>query len=193
MSRSRASGFTLLELAITLAVLAILVAMAAPSIAGVIRANRVTAAANELLATFQGGRMQAMSRNARVVLCRSVNGATCAGAPGNWDRWVSFIDANNNDVTDAGEALLSTGSAPNGVVISASPAIEGANGMLIIRPDGMARMPDRTLLVAAFSTCMPFTNPVENMRIVRITAGSQAVVSRQDGGGACPAPADRGQ
>lgn len=190
MNRHRQSGFTLLELATTLVVLGVLLALAAPSIAGVIRTNRLTSAANELLAAFQGGRVHAMSRNSRVVLCRSIDGATCAGADGDWTRWVSFIDANNNNVTDAGEILLGTGNAPRDVVISSSPAIAGAGGMLIIRPDGLARTPTRTLLVAAFSACMPETNPPENMRIVRITAGSQAVVTRQNGSGACPTPAD---
>lgn len=190
MSRNRHSGFTLLELAITMAVLGVLVALASPSIAGVIRANRITAGANELLATFQSGRIQAMTRNARVVLCRSVDGATCAGANGYWDRWITFVDTNNNNVTDAGEVLLGVGNAPKDVQISSSPAIAGAGGMLVIRPDGFARTPDRTLLAAAFSTCIPSTNPVENMRIVRITAGSQSVISRQNGGGACAAPAD---
>lgn len=63
-----ARGFTLVEMAITVAVLAILVSVALPSFQGLIMAQRVRAAASELHASLILARSEAIKRNASVTL-----------------------------------------------------------------------------------------------------------------------------
>lgn len=81
-----ASGFTLLELMITLVVLAILVSIAMPSFTAMIARNQITAAGNELIAAMQFARHEAVRRNTTVQLCASSDGQACSGAA--WRTWV---------------------------------------------------------------------------------------------------------
>lgn len=82
----REGGFTLLELVITVAVLAITLSIAIPSFQGITNRNRLTAVANELSAALQLTRMEAIRRNARVTFCPSTDGAACGG-----DNWMRSI------------------------------------------------------------------------------------------------------
>lgn len=79
-----ARGFTLLELMITVALLGILAALAAPSFNSLIQSSRLTASANELVAALQMARMEAIRTNSRVEVCPSTNGSSCAGS--DWRR-----------------------------------------------------------------------------------------------------------
>ena len=67
-------GMTMVELIITLAVLAILVALAAPSFTRFVNSNRVTTATNDLIASLNLARTEAIKRNG-AVLMRSKNGS----------------------------------------------------------------------------------------------------------------------
>ena len=63
MTRSTSRGFTLVELMITIAVLAIGSALAYPSFSGVMRSNRVATSTNGLLAAFNLARSEAIRTN----------------------------------------------------------------------------------------------------------------------------------
>lgn len=187
-----ARGFTLLELMITIAVAAILVGLAVPSFQYVINVGRVTAPANELLAGVQVARMEAIRRGTRTVVCRSDNAEAatpaCSAAGGAWPGWVAFVDANNNNALDAGEAVLRTGVIGVPAVLNASANV--ANQRLVFRPDGLARTPAGALLVARLAVCVPYTSPAENVRDVTITSGSRIAVVSRNAGGVCATPAN---
>lgn len=75
----RQAGVTLLELLVTVTVLAVLAAVALPAFTGTIRRNNVANAANAISADLQFARGQAASEHRFVSLCRSTDGgATCA-------------------------------------------------------------------------------------------------------------------
>lgn len=103
--RARMSGFTLVELMVTIAVLAIVLAIGIPSFAGLTNRNRLAAAANELVATLQTAKMEAIRRNARVVICPTANGTSCSGVD-NWARVMIFVDTNADGSKGTTETII---------------------------------------------------------------------------------------
>lgn len=103
-----ATGFTLVELMVTLTVVGILAALAVPNMRLFIQNNRLTAASNDLLRSFQLARTEAIKRQQNVVVCASVN--TTAANPtcsfGAFTGWIVFQDTNSNWQADVGEAVL---------------------------------------------------------------------------------------
>lgn len=74
----------------TIAVLAILLTLAAPSFQRLIATNRMASSANELLGSLQLGRNEALKRRLPVSLCPSSDGAACGG---DWaDGWLVTVD-----------------------------------------------------------------------------------------------------
>lgn len=189
---TQARGFTLLELMIVVAVVAIILVIAVPNFQGVINAGRVSAPANELLGAVQSARIEAVRSGRRAVICRSDNpdaaAPTCTAAGAQWAGWVSFIDADGDGVLDAGERLLRVGAVEAPAQLLVSSNISGANNRIVVRPDGMARTGAGALLGARMRVCMPVNLPAENARDVVITAGSRMAVDRASLAGACPAP-----
>lgn len=74
------SGFTLIELMVTVAVLGILSAIALPSFSGLLASSRVNSAATDLWAAMQFARSEAVKRNETVTVCPSTNETGCAAA-----------------------------------------------------------------------------------------------------------------
>ena len=104
MSKRRITGFTLLELMVTIAIAAILLAIALPSFQGTIRSNRVATAANELLASLSLARSEAISNTRGAGVCTSTVGAACDG---DWNSgWLVWADTNGDGALDAGETIV---------------------------------------------------------------------------------------
>ena len=85
--RRKAGGFTLIELVITLAVMAILVSWGFPSLQESIKNNRMAAQNNEMLAILKYARSEAIRRNTDVTV------AITAASGG----WSAFVDDPAND------------------------------------------------------------------------------------------------
>lgn len=187
--RSRAVGYTLVELLVVITIIGIVSAIAFPSFREMINANRLTGAANELVASLQIARAEAIRRNARVVICPSINGTACGGA--DWARHISFVDADRNAAADDAIVLRDTTvDAPTLVV--GSPAVTAAN-RIVFRSDGRARSnvtADAAILAGKISVCLATTRPAANIRDVQIGSGSRISVVARNGAGACAAPTD---
>lgn len=90
------AAFTIIELMVTLAVLAIVLGIAVPSFTTQIQNNRVKALTEDLVTSINFARMEALKRGKRVSVCASVNGTACGGG---WaDGWITFIDSAASDV-----------------------------------------------------------------------------------------------
>ena len=102
------SGFTLIELMITLFIVGILLAVGVPSLKTFMQGNQLVAATNELISALHLARSEAIKINARVSICESSDGKTCANS-GSWkEGWIVFVDA-NGDLANTGAACT----APN--------------------------------------------------------------------------------
>lgn len=183
---ARARGFTLIELMVTIAVLAIVTAIAYPSFTSLMNSSRLTGAANDLVGDLQTARSEAIRRNARVTVCASADNTTCAGAAGDWQSWIVWID---NPAPTADE-VLRVGHAKAPLQVLTSPAVTGNAGSIVFRADGMARAANGSLLTASIAPCMVTTSPAENMRVVRIASGSRVSTTKATGAGVCAAPAN---
>jgi len=110
-------GFTLIELLVTIAVAAILVRLAAPSFASIIRSSNMKSTVNTFLSDLRFARSEAIRRGSVIVMCRSdspeATTPTCATAstPGWETGWIIFQDLNNSSDYTAGEPLLRVQSA----------------------------------------------------------------------------------
>ena len=86
-------GLTLLELMVTVAIVAILGTLAAPSFQHMIQANRTRTVALELMDTLNLARSEAVRRGQPVSLCPSRNGSSCATSDAGWDSgWIAFVN-----------------------------------------------------------------------------------------------------
>jgi type IV fimbrial biogenesis protein FimT len=181
-ARVRNRGFTLVELAITLTVLGVLMAVAIPSFRMVQNSNRLSAAANDLVASLQAARMEAIRRNGRVVVCGSADGATCSGV-GTSGGWIVFADADADASVDAGEEIILANAVPAPLTVKANSAV--TEGIVMFRSDGMARSKGGQLLTGQIRVCMADTIPTDNVRNVEIGAGGRVRVGRASTAGVC--------
>ncbi|WP_244857245.1 pilus assembly FimT family protein [Aromatoleum bremense] len=88
-----AEGFTLIEMMITLAVAAILLGLSVPSFKSLLENNRAASTANDLLASLQYARSEAVKRAKPAFLCPSTNGETCIDGDTDWHvGWIVVAD-----------------------------------------------------------------------------------------------------
>jgi type IV fimbrial biogenesis protein FimT len=94
------SGFTLLELLITVALISILAAFAIPSMRTFSQNDRLTTNINTMIGHLAYARSEAVKRHAQVSICISNDTVGCTG--GNWeDGWIVYVDADANGTFDA--------------------------------------------------------------------------------------------
>jgi type IV fimbrial biogenesis protein FimT len=107
MALSRAYGFTLIEMMVTVSVLAILVSLAAPSFREILVRNRAGAISNEFASSISKARVEAVNRNVCVSICRStLVPSTTTSQPRcdsgtNWTSgWIAFVNTACDDTID---------------------------------------------------------------------------------------------
>ncbi len=106
MLAARCTGFSMIELLVALGIVAILLGLAVPSMINFVVSRRVLSLSQAFLASVNFARSEAVKRNDRVVLCKSVTGLSCVTS-GGWDGgWILFHDPNNNAQLDTGEVVL---------------------------------------------------------------------------------------
>lgn len=151
----RCQGFTLIELMMTIVIFAVLAALAIPSFRDASLGSTLSSTANNLMASIQLARSEAIKRNKPVTLCVSTNGTSCAaGSAADWEQgWVVLDDANKvlqvQDKAPRGYKVTQTSGSPLGK-LTFQPIGVGATGgtFKICRSDPVGRQ-ERELTVTA--------------------------------------------
>lgn len=142
----RNAGFNLIELIVTLAVLAILLTIAAPSMAALKTRSASTATHNLLMGSFATARQHAIGHRRLTTICPGTVQAGCR-SDGVWDGgWIVFVDRNDDGRLDAIDILVRSESAiPAGLHASSGQGRPRAT----FRPNGMSGGTNLTLRICA--------------------------------------------
>ncbi|MGY0556396.1 GspH/FimT family pseudopilin [Lysobacter sp. A421] len=112
--KSVAKGFTLLELMVTLVLLAVALGVGLPALASVIERTRVASTYHLLTASLMAARTAAVTRSEPVTVCPSSNGMRCRGDQVWEDGWIIFVDSGRTGQPSGAASILRQIDAING-------------------------------------------------------------------------------
>lgn len=122
---NRESGFTLTELLVVTAIVAILLGIAVPSYRYITNSYRMSAEVNNLLGDLMYARGEAIKEGQGVTVCSSNDGATCSGNPAWQSGWIVYSNA-------AG------GNPAPGAILRVQGAFTGANPDTFVSDTGVS-------------------------------------------------------
>ena len=131
IGRRRATGFSLLELLIVMAIILVVSAIATPTILNAIYNVRLRSGASSIAGVLQSARMQAIRSN-RFCSVRGVNAATLVNnATAVYADWIGAgaVYGSGNNAWDSGETIVQL---PAGVVPDATGANPAFNGVALL-------------------------------------------------------------
>ncbi|MDN5872572.1 MAG: GspH/FimT family pseudopilin [Nitrococcus sp.] len=162
------TGFTLVELMLTLTVVAILLAVAVPSYRSFVQSNRAAAQANAVLRALTYARSEAVKRAAVVTICQSGDQSSCAGSKTAWaNGWIVFSDVDLDGALDAGtDSLLRVGSG-----LSSGSTLTAGTDFIRYAASGAALDTTQFTLDAVPAECQ-----VEMRRLIAVTPSGQVTI-----------------
>lgn len=160
MSAAHSRGFTLFELMLVLAVAGVLVGIGIPSLTQFVRANQMTAAANDLLTAIHMARAEAVKRRLPTEICFTTtpDAATPACDGNGTQGWIAWVDDANPDATHVNDnngavnanepILVRHGALPGNVRIVSKPAANA--GYLAFMDTGFVKVAANDLAGVVF-------------------------------------------
>ncbi|MGL4504979.1 MAG: type IVa pilus pseudopilin TppE [Aeromonas sobria] len=122
------SGFSLIELMVTIALISILLTVGVPSFSSILRSMTLTTQANNFVASINFARSEAIRRNSVVTLSASASNLTQNHWESGWQIW---IDSNGNGTLDNGELLRLFPDIGSGSLVSNTSLVRfSGNGFL---------------------------------------------------------------
>jgi type IV fimbrial biogenesis protein FimT len=106
-SRHHQQGFTVIELLMVIAIMAIVMTIAVPSYTTFVQNNRLTSQLNTFVTSVNLARSESVKRSVNVVMCKSADQAACTTNSTGWQQgWIVFADADSDNSLDSGETIL---------------------------------------------------------------------------------------
>lgn len=132
-----ARGFTLIELMVTVAIAAVLMLVAVPSLTAFRRNAELTSVANTVIGSMNAARGEAMKRNLSALVVPLDNGA-------NWNAgWVAFVDKSATQTRSydaAAEGIVATQQpVPAGIAVTGNGTAAGAVPYIMFDGSGFSR------------------------------------------------------
>jgi len=156
-------GFTLIELMVTIAVMAILLMVAVPSFKEATLGSKLGSYANSLVAGAHLARSEAIKRSAPVTLCVSSNGTSCG--TGGWEQgWI--VRATDGTVIQSQQAL------PAGLKVTET----GGLASLVFNPSGVGATS------ATFTVCRATPTVGGQERVVSVSLTGRPSVTKTTAG-----------
>lgn len=157
-NRNRHSGFTLLELIMSLALIVILAGLVVPGFAGLVRRTQTEIFLYELVNAFQLARSAAISQRSPVVFCANENDSACG--PDWSDGAFVFTDANKNRKVDGDDRVFAHVAPPP---VGSRVIMKAALGKtyLQVMPTGLLENTAGSLVI-----CPPGANPREARNVI---------------------------
>lgn len=147
----RQLGFNLVELSVATTILAILSALALPSLASLVSAHRLATVTNELHTSLVFTRSEAIKRGRRVSLCTSSDLERCVSGVGWHSGWIVFEDPNGTAQREEGETVLyAARAAEAGVVVTGNTPVRNYVSYL---PSGRTALTDGALQMGTITAC----------------------------------------
>ena len=111
----RHKGFTLIELMVAMAVMAVFVTVAVPAFQTLTMNNRLITQNNSLISSLNLARSEAAKRVVTVTVCASANQTSCSG-DNRWEKgWILFSDVDAQGDIDVGtDEILQVGNGLQG-------------------------------------------------------------------------------
>ncbi|MGZ8288567.1 MAG: GspH/FimT family pseudopilin [Telluria sp.] len=167
----RNAGFSMSEMLVTVAVVAVTTSIGLPMVSGFIDDAAVSGTADQTLAGLHYTRSEAVKRNTRVTMCRSSDGSACAAAAAGdaeWGGWIVFVDGDETGSVDDGDEILRV----QGALASKGRLIGsgGMNNYVSYMSNGQARDADGAAQTGSFYSCA--VKAGAKRRKITLTAGT---------------------
>lgn len=134
--KTGSAGITLIELMVTLTIVAIMAAFAAPDLQLFVRNSTVRAATTELASALTYARSEAIKRGWPVTVCKSssINATSpgCSTTAAWEDGWVIFVDKDMDGVVDTGDTALRVGKPGSDSIAITSSGTNFANRIIYL-------------------------------------------------------------
>ena len=142
---ARQTGLTLLELLTALAIIAILLAAATPSLQQQQLKYRLDAESRRLFTDMQFARMRAITHRQAVVICPDQGNGSCANSPTWHAGWFVFADQNRDQERQTDEPIIRIGASMPQLTGTSSAGRTRARFL----PDGSAAGSNLTLRICS--------------------------------------------
>jgi type IV fimbrial biogenesis protein FimT len=171
-------GFTIIELMVVVALVAVMLTIAIPSFRNLTQRNRVSGEINLMIGDLEFARAEALQRGVPVSICPSSNGTACLGTNTWQSGWIVFSDLNGSGAVDNASDVVLRIRAPwtSGDTFVASPSVTS----IVFGGQGMAlnftatTMPIHTTPANARATQCLYLNLVGHQTVQSVGTGSCA-------------------